>query len=235
MERDAAMATLNGRLVLIDDGMPVEIINATAGVYEVAIGGTVAEEDVITVAGVTVTLDSTSGASKNAAASAVKDAIDADAVASAIYSTAVSGAKITLTEKTDHYGNVPTVNITSTAGTIALTIKTQPVAVAYNKYTTFVLGNGAIEFTDCGAKVPYEMDRDPKTNGGEDTLYSRQRKCFAPYGISFTKASMATASPTDLELENGANWELVNNGQTDSAKKFINLKAIPIARIISRG
>ena len=235
MERDAAMATLNGRLVLIDDGMPVDIIAATAGVYEVAIGGTVAEEDVINVAGVTVTLDATSGASKNAAASAVKDAIDADAVASAIYSTSVSGAKITLTEKEGQYGNVPTVSITSTAGTIALTVKTAPVPVAYNKYTTFVLGNGAIEFTDCGAKVPYEMDRDPKTNGGEDTLYSRQRKCFAPYGISFTKASMSTASPTDSELENGANWELVNNGLTDTAKKYISSKAIPIARIISRG
>lgn len=235
MERDAAMATLNGRLVLIDDGMPVQNVAATAGVYEVAIGGTVAEEDVITVAGVTVTLDSTSGASKNAAAAAVKGAIDADAVASAIYSTAVSGAKITLTEKTGNYGNKPTVSITSTAGTIALTVKTEPIETAYKLYTTYVLGDGSIEYTDCGAKVPYEMDRDPKTNGGEDTLYSRQRKCFAPYGINFTKYSMASASPTDLELETGANWELVNNGQANSARAYIDGKAIAIARIISRG
>ena len=102
-------------------------------------------------------------------------------------------------------------------------------------YTTYVLGDGAIEFTDCGAKVPYEMDRDPAKNGGEDTLYSRQRKCFAPYGINFTKKSMATLSPTDAELENGANWELVNNGADGSAKKYIDGKAIPIARIISLG
>ena len=235
MERDVAFATLNGRTVLIDDGMPSTAVPATAGVYEIAIGGTVAADDVISVGGVTVTLDATSGASKNAAASAVKDAIDADAVASEIYSTAVSGAKITLTEKTGHYGNEPVVSITSTAGTIAKTVKTAPIAVGYTLYTTYVLGDGAIEFTDCGAKVPYEMDRDPKTNGGEDTLYSRQRKCFAPYGISFTKASMSTASPTDSELENGTNWELVNNGLTDTAKKYISSKAIPIARIISRG
>ena len=78
-------------------------------------------------------------------------------------------------------------------------------------YTTYVFGDGAIEYTNCGAKVPYEMSRDPKTNGGQDTLYSRQRKCFAPYGISFTKASMASLSPTDAELEMGENWELVNS------------------------
>lgn len=101
-------------------------------------------------------------------------------------------------------------------------------------YVTYVLGNGAIEYTDCGAKVPYETDRDPAKNGGEDTLYSRQRKSFAPYGISFTKASMASLSPTDAELENGANWELVNDNDSTS-KEYIAHKAIPIARIISLG
>lgn len=106
---------------------------------------------------------------------------------------------------------------------------------AYTKYTTYVLGNGAFDHEDIGAKVPYEMYRDPKKNGGEDTLYMRQRKVFAPYGISFTKKSMATKSPTDAELANGANWELVNNGKTGAALKTINHKAIPIARIISRG
>ena len=101
-------------------------------------------------------------------------------------------------------------------------------------YVTYVLGDGAIEYTNCGAKVPYETDRDPAKNGGEDTLYSRQRKAFAPYGISFTKASMASLSPTDAELENGANWELVNDNAA-SSKEYINHKAIPIARIISLG
>lgn len=105
----------------------------------------------------------------------------------------------------------------------------------YTKYTTYVLGDGAIEYTDCGAKVPYEMDRDPEKNGGEDTLYSRQRKCFAPYGISFTKKSMASLSPTDAELETGTNWELVNSNEGAGKAKYIAHKAIPIARIISRG
>ena len=109
-------------------------------------------------------------------------------------------------------------------------------AVTYNKYTSYILGDGAIDYENIGAKVPYEMNRDPKTNGGEDTLYVRQRKVFAPFGISFTKSSMASNSPTDAELENGANWALVHSGESVAAQRsYINHKAIPIARIISRG
>lgn len=106
---------------------------------------------------------------------------------------------------------------------------------AYTKYTTYVLGEGAFDYENIGAQVPYEMSRDPKTNGGQDTLYSRQRKCFAPYGISYTKTSQATLSPTAAELENGANWTLVNDGGQGAARKYIEHKAIPIARIISKG
>lgn len=104
----------------------------------------------------------------------------------------------------------------------------------YTKYTTYVMGDGAFDYENIGAKVPYEMSRDPKTNGGQDTLYSRQRKVFAPYGISFTKKNCASLSPTNAELEMGSNWELVNDGAA-SNKKYINHKAIAIARIISRG
>ena len=46
---------------------------------------------------------------------------------------------------------------------------------------------------------------------------------------------MSSLSPTDEELETGANWELVNNGQSSTARKYISGKAIPIARIISLG
>lgn len=103
-------------------------------------------------------------------------------------------------------------------------------------YTTYILGNGAISFEDIGAKVPYEMARDAKTNGGEDTLYSRQRKVFAPKGISYEKKAQASASPTDAELKNGANWTLVHSGEAETgARSYINHKAIPIARIISKG
>lgn len=98
-------------------------------------------------------------------------------------------------------------------------------------YTSYILGNGAFDYENIGAQVPFEMSRDPKTNGGQDTLYSRQRKVFAPYGISFQKEYMESNSPTKLELSNGGNWALVNNKEGG----YIDHKAIPIARIISRG
>ena len=106
---------------------------------------------------------------------------------------------------------------------------------AYTNYTSYVLGDKFFEYDNVGCKVPNEMKRDPATNGGIDVLYTRQRKLFAPKFISFTKASMASNSPTVAELETGANWEVANNGQTSTAKKFVNDKLIPLARIISRG
>jgi hypothetical protein len=99
------------------------------------------------------------------------------------------------------------------------------------KYTTYILGVGAFDFENIGAEVPFEMNRDPKTNGGQTTLYSRQRKVYAPYGISFTKKAMAKNSPTNAELSDAENWTLVNDGNG----KYIAHKAIPIARIISQG
>lgn len=100
----------------------------------------------------------------------------------------------------------------------------------HSVYTSYVLGEGAIGFEDMGAKVPYEMVRDAKTNGGEDTLISRKRHAVSVAGISYLKASQASNSPTNAELATGANWSLVNNGT-----KAIAHKAVPIARIISRG
>ena len=107
---------------------------------------------------------------------------------------------------------------------------------AHTSYTTYVLGNGSIDYDDVGVKKPYEMSRDPRTNGGEDTLYMRQRKVFAPFGLSYEKKNQATNSPTDAELKDGRNWSLVCSGEsTESKRSYINHKAIPICRIISRG
>ncbi|MPN15735.1 hypothetical protein SDC9_163069 [bioreactor metagenome] len=146
-----------------------------------------------------------------------------------------SAGVITLTQVTNGIGGIPVLSVTKTAGgtlTAAATTNTAGAEATYaDTYTTYVFGEGAFDFEDIGAEVPYEMNRDPKTNGGQDTLYSRQRKVFAPFGISFTKTSMASNSPTDAELEDGANWTLVNDGNGE----YIDHKSIAVARIISRG
>ena len=51
---------------------------------------------------------------------------------------------------------------------------------------------------------------------------------------SNTQKNMASLSPTDEELEDGSNWELVST-QGAKEKQYIEHKAIPIARVISRG
>lgn len=228
MERETGMATLNGRLVMIDDSMPTTKNETTAGVYKVSLSGTYAADDTVTVAGETHTV-----VSGSTSAAAIVTALASALASNETYTVSGSGSDLTLTEKSGKYGTgAPGVAVTSTNGKFTVTTTTAP--VVSTAYTTFVLGDGSIEYTNCGAKVPAEMYRDPKTNGGQDTLYNRQRKCFAPYGISFTKSVMSTLSPTNSELANGNNWELVNTGSV-SNKKYIDIKAIPIARIISLG
>lgn len=173
IERDLTLATLNGRMVLIDDNMP-----ADEGYFD-----------------------------------ATSDTVGALQI---VASGATTG-QINLSAVTPYFGDK--------------TLAADMYVVKDIRYTTYVLGNGAIEYTDCGAKVPAEMFRDPAKNGGETTLYSRQRKVFAPYGISFITNSII--SPTNAQLENGANWSLAsNNAET---KSYYPHKAIPIARIQTRG
>ena len=172
IERDLTLATINGRMVLIDDNMPAE-----EGYFDTA-----GEEGALEV----------------------------------VASGATDG-QINLADVTPYYGEK--------------TLAAGDKVVKDIRYTTYVLGNGAIEFTNCGAKVPAEMYRDPKTNGGETTLYSRQRKVFAPYGLSFVTNSII--SPTGAQLETGSNWSLASNNAT--TKLYYPHKAIPIARIQTRG
>ena len=106
----------------------------SAGVYNFAVGGTVANGDKITIGGVTVTLDATSGASTAAAAGAVRTALAANAAFTNVYATSGSGSDIIVTEKSGHYGaGRPSSSITSTSGTLTATTTTEPSAtVTYN-------------------------------------------------------------------------------------------------------
>lgn len=97
-------------------------------------------------------------------------------------------------------------------------------------YTTYILGENSIILDDIGDSVPYEMYRDPAKNGGQDTLYVRNRYICGFEGISFD-GSTVQVSAKDSDLEAGTNWNVINNGESD----YLAHKAIPISRIISRG
>ena len=235
------IGTLNGRTVLVDDTMPaVETVTTpeVLGAYTITIGTAGVAGDTITVDGQTYTLGTvTSTANKTLkTGDAATEAQALKTVLTAQYdgrfAVSVSAGVVTLKQIFGGEGALPVVSVTGTLKATAAQTVAGVAKVSQVRYTTYVLGDGAIEYTDCGAKVPYEMDRNPSANGGEDTLYGRQRKCFAPYGINFTKAHMASLSPTDDELENGENWELVNSNEAEG-KQYIARKAIPIARILS--
>ena len=257
MQRDLAIGTLNGRTVLVDDNMPVKEVEGSAavdavsevkGVYTLTVSGAAVEGDKleIKIGDTTVVTYLADGAATVAGVGGTLRTMCKGVPAiTNLFDISGTGASVIFTQKVGGTGAAPTVTCTqANSGTIAASVATTTPGVAavaakaavaaHTEYTTYVLGNGAIEYTNCGAKVPYETDRNPAKNGGEDTLYSRQRKSFAPYGISFIQTSMASLSPTDAELENGANWELVNDNSSDT-KEYINHKAIPIARIISLG
>ena len=176
IERNLPLATLNGRIVLVDDTMPTRQVDAK---YEKSADTTVQE--------------------------------------GTIYYT-VSGKEYKV--------------VASPTGNPSELSYYEKVSDAYTEYTTYVLGNGAIEYTNCGVKVSSEMDRNPSKNGGETTLYSRQRKVFAPYGISWKNTSIV--SPTAEELETGTNWEIAHNNSSDANATY-PIKAINIMRIITRG
>ncbi len=249
VQRDLQLATWNGKLLVIDDDLPTKASVATQGVWTIKVDTKATAGDKIEICGTVFTwvangetvgtydieIPSTDNATNQAAAIQTKlNAITTGDIAD--FAWTVSSTTVTATQKATAPGAVCTAEVDAGAATMAITLTNTTAPVEATDYTTYVLGEGSISFEDIGAKVPYEMARDAKTNGGEDTLYIRQRKCFAPFGISYEKASQATLSPTNAELENGANWILVHSGEAQASDRdYINHKAIAIARIISRG
>lgn len=234
MEVDTDMATINGKDAIVDDDaytFEKKTADAVAGVYSLVVTTALTSGDSVEVAG--VEYEYSSGATtKSAQATAIAAAINEDTEAKKIYTASANSDTVTITENAGKEGTgAPEVDLTgSTTGVLTLTTTTTGKAAVYRTaHVTYVLGTGAFTHTDCGVHIPYEMDRDPKKNGGETLLYVRHRDCFAPYGFTFTKSSLSKLSPTDAEYATGANWKPVEDGDGNS----IDLKLIPIARVIT--
>lgn len=92
-----------------------------------------------------------------------------------------------------------------------------------NKYTTYLFGTGTFLIASGALNISAEIDRVPGKDGGRDELYTRQRITMHPNGFKFKVPSSGwTESPTDPQLFNGANWELV-----------YHQKAMPIAKLVT--
>lgn len=114
----------------------VEAEEAVAGVYTVTIAGTVAEDDVIKINSTSVTLDSTSGASVTAAASAVATAFGSDAT----YTVTSAAGVVTFTEKSGKEATgAPSASITSEEGTIAVATTTAGKSATYKHFVNPII------------------------------------------------------------------------------------------------
>lgn len=157
---------------------------------------------------------------------------------SAVAKTLENLQVLTYWKETDANGVQRPVGLASWNGRTVLIDDEVPTAAkgsgstAYTEYTTYILGQGAFDYCDCGAKVPNETWRDPKTDGGLDWLITRQRKLYAPKGFSFVQPSTPVVSPTDAQLATASFWTPVV--ASDGSTYFDN-KAYPFARILSKG
>lgn len=169
-----------------------DAVTAVKGVYKYVVGGTVAENDKITIHGTEVTLDSTSGASASAAAGAVRTALGSDT----IYDVSGSGANVILTEKTGKEGTgAPAYSITSTAGTLTETITTPGVAAAPAQYVCPI-----IKMEPDSAETEYTEDELPaltiflKKDTQVDTEWMPKKQqtditACKYYGVALTNAA----------------------------------------------
>lgn len=124
-------------------------------------------------------------------------------------------------KQTDANGLQRPTNIASWNGLTAIIDDSVP--VDGKDYTTYLFGSGALRTAEGNLDVPVETRRDPKTNGGQDELYTRIRRTVHPNGFSFIVPDSGwSESPTDAQLFAGANWRVV-----------FNPKAIPIAKLIT--
>ena len=218
-----------------DDIDQLTILNTLAGIFGVSTNSFASAH----------TLDLTSATVKTVSATSLNDAITKAAGANkGIFSCAIMHSTVAKTlenaqvleyrKYTDAQGFQRESSIADWNGRTVLIDDDVPVDTTGTNpvYTTYLLGEGAFDYIDAGAKVPSETYRDPTTNGGKDMLITRQRKVFAPRGLSFVQPSTPIVSPTDVNLATAARWTPVKD---TAGTGYFDNKAIPIARILSEG
>lgn len=127
---------------------------------------------------------------------------------------------------TDAMGIERTLNIADINGFTVVIDDRVPTAVNTTtkemEYTTFLLGTGCIRTAMAPVEHPVTVSRDEKTNGGEETLWTRQRQTIHPNGFSFVKPEEYTSSPTRTQLGKTACWSLARNPQEIAMAKIVS-------------
>ena len=222
IERQLNIADINGLTVVVDDNAPTAPADSDgqAGVYTVTVSGTWQVGDTITINGITYTVNSTDGTT----AANIVGGLDDLTISG--YALTSAAAVLTCTEASGSYGKVgaPRVAVNSAAGKVAVAVVTEGIVVSSTlRYTTYLLGRDALQYAAAPVKVPSEVSRDPATNGGQETLWTRVRETIHPNGFIFKKPAGYTASPTDAALAAAANWDIVGNPKNIAMVKLETL------------
>lgn len=77
------------------------------------------------------------------------------------------------------------------------------------KYRNYILGQGALAFTEHYPERAVEPYREPQkgNGGGVTSLYTRRHALVHPRGFRFTSSSVTGKSPTWAELQTAGNWD----------------------------
>lgn len=90
------------------------------------------------------------------------------------------------------------------------------------KYTSYLMGVGALQYAEAPVKKPSEIVREALSEGGYDALVTRLRETIHPNGFTFKKPSSGyTASPTNAQLSDKANWSIVANPKSIAMVKVV--------------
>lgn len=87
----------------------------------------------------------------------------------------------------------------------------------------YLFGQGALAWGNGSHPniIETEVDRDSLASSGEDFLINRQIYILHPRGVKFTDSSVSDIFPTNSELADGSNWELVYEPK---AVRMVNFK-----------
>lgn len=89
--------------------------------------------------------------------------------------------------------------------------------------SAYLFGQGALAWGNGSHPniIGTEVDRDSLASSGEDFLINRNIYILHPRGVKFTESAVGDVFPTNAELANGANWELVYEPK---ACRMVNFK-----------
>lgn len=96
--------------------------------------------------------------------------------------------------------------------------------VTEGKYSTYVLGNGAIQYAPAAVQHPVEAYRDPYKNGGQESLITRIRETLLPNGFTYIQKANDSASPSNTVLFDSTRYTPIHDP-----------KCIALAEIVSVG